>query len=312
MEASRDQIFDRRRTGARVGLGGHQDQRFAEVPLHLPTQGVEILGRRREVPDLDVVLGAELQVALDAGRGVLRALAFVAVGEQHHEAAAAVPFRFARGDKLIDDDLGPVGEVAELGFPKDEGLRVVEGVSVFEAEHRGFAEEAVEDIEWRGREREVRQRAEGFAVVSIVVVRVAETERRAPAVLPAEADGVVVQHERSVGHRLGGAPIDFAAGFDFVAPFVRAVAAGVAVFLLGLVPDFVLQVLVEGEAGGQIHQLIGDRIEDIPRDAGLAGGVRIYVGHPLPPATQRRHELDQVVGLLIGFLDLFGLLEGRF
>ena len=36
--------------------------------------------------DLDVVLRGELEVALDAGAGVLGTLTFVAVGEEHDEA----------------------------------------------------------------------------------------------------------------------------------------------------------------------------------------------------------------------------------
>ena len=34
--------------------------------------------------------------------GVLRALPFISVGKQHHEPIPSVPFRFARGDELID------------------------------------------------------------------------------------------------------------------------------------------------------------------------------------------------------------------
>ena len=312
VEAPRDQFFHRGGTGAGVGLRGHQDQRLAEVALHLPAQGVEVLGRRREVADLDIVLGAQLQIAFDAGRGVLRPLPFVAVREEHHQAAAAVPLRFAGRDELIDDDLGAVGEVAELGLPEHEGLWVVEGVTVLEPEHRRFAEEAVEDVERGGREGEVGQRAEGLAVVGIVVVGVAVAERRPPAVLPAQANGMIFEHERTERQRLGGAPIDLAAGFDFVAPFVRAVPARVTELVLPFDFDLVLQVLVQGEAFGQVHQLIGDLVEHIPGDPGLAGGVRVHVGHPFPPATEGWHELDQVVGLLVGFLHLLGLLQRRF
>ena len=33
-----------------------------------------------------------------------------------------LPFVFAANDELIDDDLGAINEVAELGFPDDKGI----------------------------------------------------------------------------------------------------------------------------------------------------------------------------------------------
>ena len=45
------------------------------------------------------------------------------------------------GDELVDDDLGAVDEVAELGFPDAEHVGVVERVAVVEAEHGGLGEE---------------------------------------------------------------------------------------------------------------------------------------------------------------------------
>ena len=48
---------------------------------------------------------------------MFRALAFVAVGQKHHETGEQIPFRFSGADELIDDGLGYVDEVAELGFP---------------------------------------------------------------------------------------------------------------------------------------------------------------------------------------------------
>ena len=57
---------------------------------------------------------------------MLGSLAFVAVGEEHDEAAGLSPFRLRRRDELVDHDLRTVGEVAELGFPNHERVRSFE------------------------------------------------------------------------------------------------------------------------------------------------------------------------------------------
>ncbi len=88
-----------------------------------------------QLAHLHVVFGAERQVAFDARAGMFRALAFVAVRQQHHQAARLAPFRFGAGDELIDHDLRAVGEVAELRFPEDQRQRVGHAVAEFETEH---------------------------------------------------------------------------------------------------------------------------------------------------------------------------------
>ena len=110
-----------RRGGQRVAqqaLRRHHDQRLAERAQHLAAQQVEDLRRRGRHADLDVVLGAQLQEALEARRGVLRPLALVAVRQQHHQPAEPAPLGLGRGDELVDDHLGAVGEVAELAPPR--------------------------------------------------------------------------------------------------------------------------------------------------------------------------------------------------
>ena len=93
------------------------DQRLAQRPNDLPTEHVEDLRGRGRQTDLDIVLRRQLQVALEARRRVLGALAFVAVRQQHDQTAHARPLGFAADDKLVDHDLRAVGEVAELRFP---------------------------------------------------------------------------------------------------------------------------------------------------------------------------------------------------
>src|SRR5712692_7928843 len=121
---------------AQQALRRHDDEGLAHRPHDLAADHVVVLRRRRGHADLDVVLGAELQVALEARRRVLRTLALVAVRQEHREAAEPPPFRLARGDELVDHDLRAVGEVAELRFPDDELVRLRGRVAVLEAEHR--------------------------------------------------------------------------------------------------------------------------------------------------------------------------------
>ena len=57
--------------------------------MQLPPQDVEIIRRRRAVRHLEIVLGGELQEALQTRQGVLRPLPFVAVRQQADEAGHA-------------------------------------------------------------------------------------------------------------------------------------------------------------------------------------------------------------------------------
>ena len=104
-------------------LGGHDDQRLAELAVQLAAQHVVVAGRGGAVDHLDVVLAAELQEAFRTRRGVLGPLALVAMGQQHDQARHAQPLGFARDDELVDDDLGAVGEVAELRLPEHQRAR---------------------------------------------------------------------------------------------------------------------------------------------------------------------------------------------
>ena len=139
---------------AQHALGREDDQRLAPVTQRLPAQQVEILRGVGGLADLDVVPRCELQEALDARAGVFRALAFVAVRQQQHQAGKQFPLVFAGADELIDDCLRDVDEVAELRFPQDQRFGIVAAVAVFEAHHAGFGESGVVDFATRpGRAR---------------------------------------------------------------------------------------------------------------------------------------------------------------
>src|SRR5947207_3159638 len=119
------------------------DSSWHQIAFHLAAHHVKILGGRRDVADLDVVLRARLKKALEPRAGMLRPLSFITVRQQHHDAAGALPFRFGADDELIDDRLRAIREIAELRFPEAEHVRIIERVTVIESEHRGLGEETV-------------------------------------------------------------------------------------------------------------------------------------------------------------------------
>src|SRR5580693_9660019 len=77
---------------------------------------------------------------------MLRTLPFIAMRQHADEARHAQPFAFARGDELIEQYLGAVGEVAELRFPDRQRLRLRQRIAVLEAEHRLLREQRVDDL----------------------------------------------------------------------------------------------------------------------------------------------------------------------
>ena len=172
---------------------------------------MEEVGGCRDVGDLDIVLGAELEETFQAGRGVLGTLAFVAVRQEEHEAAGAVPLRFAGGEKLIDDNLGAVGEIPELSFPDAEHIGVIKRVAVVETEHGGFGEQRVVNAETGLLGIEVLEGRVGGVCLHVVEHSVAVAEGAAFAVLAAEPDGFVFEHEGAKGEGLTEAPVDRAA-----------------------------------------------------------------------------------------------------
>src|SRR3546814_20813177 len=76
-------------------LGRHEDERLAERAQHLAAQDVEIIGRRRDVADLDIVAGAQLQESFEPRGTMLRSLPFISVRQQQHKPVGAPPFRLA-------------------------------------------------------------------------------------------------------------------------------------------------------------------------------------------------------------------------
>jgi len=67
---------------------------------------------------------------LPGGCGSYHALQ--AVGEQQHDAVLPDPLGLTRADELVDDALGRVVEVPELGLPQDQGLGTGHGEAQLE------------------------------------------------------------------------------------------------------------------------------------------------------------------------------------
>jgi hypothetical protein len=138
--------------------------------------------------------------ALDAGRGVVRSLALVAVREEQDDRGPLTPFLLRAGDELVDDGLGPVVEVAELGLPEHQGVRPLDRVAVLEA-HRGILrEQGVVDPELALALTEVEQRGPLARVVLVDEHRVPLDEGATAAVLAGEPHGSAVDEQRPEGH----------------------------------------------------------------------------------------------------------------
>src|SRR5436190_7525550 len=204
------QLFERRDAElvAEQALRAHEDERLAEAPVHLAAEGVEVLPWRGQVADLHVVLGAELEEALEARARVLGALALVAVREEQHEAAHALPLRLRAGEELVDDHLRAVDEVAELRLPDDQPARVGEAHAELEAEDGVLGQHAVDDAERHLVAPDVVERNVAVAGLDVVEDGVALAEGAAAGVLPAHADRDALEQERADGERLGAAPVD--------------------------------------------------------------------------------------------------------
>ena len=145
---------------------------------------------------------------------MFRTLALVAVGQQHHQAAQAQPLRFARGDELVDDDLGAVGEIAELGFPQDQRVGLGERIAVFEAEHRHFGERRIDDLEQCLVRRQVLQRQVFGLGLLIDQHGMTVGEGTPAAVLARQAHRRALDQQRAESQRLGKRPVDAFAAVD--------------------------------------------------------------------------------------------------
>src|SRR5690606_39722678 len=64
-------------------------------------------------------------------------------GQEHHQSGPLPPLGAAGREKLVDDHLGGVGEIAKLRFPQDEGVGCEHVVSVLKTQYGSFGKGAV-------------------------------------------------------------------------------------------------------------------------------------------------------------------------
>ena len=116
--ASRTACFSRR---SPFGVITHERARRGVE--RLAAQQMEVLGRGRAVGDADVLLGRELEEALELGARVLRPVALVAVRQEEGQPRGLLPLREARDEELVDHDLGAVRRSRRTAPPRGRASR---------------------------------------------------------------------------------------------------------------------------------------------------------------------------------------------
>src|SRR5438270_833785 len=106
---------------------------------------MEILSRGGGIDHPEVAAGGELEEALEASAGMLRALALVAVGEEKRQRRVLSPLGAGSGNELVDHDLGDIDKVTILRFPEHEGVRRMHAVAILEAQDGSLGQRAVVD-----------------------------------------------------------------------------------------------------------------------------------------------------------------------
>ncbi len=277
-------------------LRREDDQRLALAGQGLAAQQVEVVRRGGGVRHPHVVLRAELQEALRAAGRVVRALALLAVREQQHQRGLLAPLHLAGREELVDDRLGAVDEVAELGLPEDQRVRVLHRVPVLEAHRRVLREQRVVDEEPRGAGGQRGDRQEVLAGLRVDDRRVPRGERATARVLTGQADGDALGEQRAERDQLTEAPVDAAVGGHLGAPVEQ-----------------LLDPLVRGEALGQLDVRLADGADHVRRDRGLDLGLRLLGDDVRPRRAAGRVPggLEDLLeaGLVVAEL-LLGVLHG--
>jgi hypothetical protein len=78
---------------------------------------------------------------------MLRSLAVIPMGKQHHKPILYIPFSLPRRDELIDDNLCAIREVTELCLPKGQCIWMSLGVSKLISKDGEFREMRVGSYE---------------------------------------------------------------------------------------------------------------------------------------------------------------------
>ena len=254
LEAPRCEVLDSRdrAAAAKQLLGGEGNQWAARASVGLRAKHMEVVGRRRWLAHPHVVLCAQLEVTLDAGRRVIRALALKTVRQHEDERAALAPFLLRGGDELVNDGLGAVGEIAELRFPHNQRVRTLNRVPVLKGQYGVFGQRRIVHPQLGLILRKSGERGPLFARVVIVHRGMALYESTAPDVLPRHAHWQALDEERAEGEKFAERPIDVALTAHLGAPLKQLGDLG-----------------MQRETGGNLQVRLADAGDDL---AGGPGG----------------------------------------
>src|SRR6056300_1211739 len=116
-------------------LGCHHHQWLSPDPQDLPAKTMKQLRRSRWLHDLNIVLCRQQEKPLKPGAGMLGPHALKAMRKKHDDARKPIPLILRTDDELIDNHLGNVDKVAELGLPHHQAIWAVQTVAILKAEH---------------------------------------------------------------------------------------------------------------------------------------------------------------------------------
>src|SRR6266446_7777730 len=148
-----------------------------------------------------------MEETLKARTGMLRSLAFEAVGQEQHQPTEPLPFGLRAGDELVHYRLSAVPEITVLRFPQNQPVRIIEAVTVFKAQHHRFGKGAVADLNRGLLRRQVLERRVGAAILEIVQDGVALAEGAAFGILAGEAHAKAPTGQAGERQRLCRRPV---------------------------------------------------------------------------------------------------------
>ena len=260
---------------AQQRLRRHHDQRFALHAHRLTAQHVEDLSRRSRHTNFHIVFGTGLHEAFQTGRGVLRPLAFVTVRQQHDQTGSTTPLGFTGSNELVDNDLGAVGEIAELTFPDHQFVRVGRRVTIIESQHSLFRQHRIKALEAGLLFLQILQRMIGAGIpagtVLVVEGGMAVEESAATDVLAGNTHAITGHQHRGVGQVFSHTPVN------------RQIALAHG----GTILDNLLDPGMQGEAFGNRRQSLRQTLQLGHRHGGVAG-FDITLGQERGPVDRHR------------------------
>lgn len=288
-----------------VGGGGH----VGNLHVAVLVLAVELLGRGVEAR----ILVAELEETLETAGRVLRTLTIVTVGQGHDKAGTLHPLGLTRGDELIKDDLGVVGEVTELRLPHDETIRVGERVTVLKAKSTVLAQRGVGDDKLALVLADVLERGED--VLSLLVMEDGMTlgEGATLNILARNADVLALRDKSTESQSLSSRPVDVLTLDDRLGAVGKdTLQVAVDVEALRDSADDgtnVLQSLTVNTSGVVRKDLSGKllgRLEVVPGTGGpLLGGRLVVLGLGEALLQHAPHPLLVLLYILLGESTLF-------